>query len=209
MSGGPRALLVDYGGVLTNPLLETVSRYAELSGLSLTDLAMAQTRVGDVLGVPPMAALEIALITEARFLELMSEALRRLTGRTMDAARFHEQWFAGRRPNREFLDYLGALGGPRLAMVTNNVREWRPFWQANVPAGLFDVVVDSSVEGVRKPDRRFFEIALRRVGCAPEECVLVDDTEENCVAAAALGIRAIRFVDTAAAIAEIDKELAR
>lgn len=209
MNGRTRALLVDYGGVLTNPVHEAITRYTELSGVTPSDLAMAQTRVGDVLGIPPMAALETAAISEARFLALMSQAVRRLTGRTMDVSRFHEQWFAGRVPNTAFIDYLRGLAGLRMAMVTNNVREWRPFWRANLPPGLFDVVVDSSVEGVRKPDRRFFEIALRRIGCAPRECVLVDDTAENCVAAAELGIRAIPFEDTAQAIAAIEKELDR
>lgn len=204
-----KALLVDYGGVLTNPLIETLTRYAQLTGLSLEELAIAQARVADVLGMPPLAALEIAAITEARFIELMAAALYDLTGKTMDAGRFHVQWFAGRVPNHEFIEYLSVLSVPTLAMVTNNVREWRLFWRANVPDGLFDVIVDSSQERVRKPDPRFFEIVLERVGCAAQECVLVDDTAENCTAAAALGMRTIRFVDTPQAIAAIDRELDR
>lgn len=209
MSARIRALLVDYGGVLTNPLPETITRYAQLTGLSLEELAIAQTRVGRQLGMPPMAALETASISEARFLAMMSDALRDMTGRTMDVEHFHEQWFAGRVPNHAFIDHLRGIRHIRLAMVTNNVREWRPFWQANVPDGLFGVIVDSSEERVRKPDPKFFEIALERVGHAPHECLLIDDTAENCAAATTLGIRAIRFENTAQAIAAIDEELHR
>lgn len=209
MSARPPALLVDYGGVLTNPLAETVTRYAQLTGLSLETLAAAQTRVAGELGMPPMAALEIAAITEARFLALMNAALCELTGATLDTERFHEQWFAGRVPNDELIEHLRRRADCVKAMVTNNVLEWRPFWRANVPDGLFDVVVDSSAEGVRKPDPRFFAIVLERVDRRPGECVLVDDTQENCVAARKLGIRAIRFQDTTQAIAAIDLELAR
>jgi putative hydrolase of the HAD superfamily len=205
-----RGLLVDYGGVLTNPLIDTVTRYAELNRIRPEHIAAAASRVADELGMPPMAALEIAAISEAEFVALMSSALLRLTGKTLDAGKFHEQWFAGRTPNRELIAYLLGLdtARTRLALVTNNVREWRPFWRANVPPELFGVIVDSSAEGVRKPDPRFFEIALERIGLPADRCVLVDDTAENCVAAKELGIRTVQFVDTEQAIAAIEWELA-
>lgn len=75
-----------------------------------------------------------------------------------------------------------------------------PRWYERVEArtGLSRYVRWSGVScelGVRKPDARFFECLLGRIGRTPDECVFVDDQPRNCDAAAALGIHAIRFVD--------------
>lgn len=59
---------------------------------------------------------------------------------------------------------------------------------------LFDVVVESSKVGVRKPDRRIYEIACEQIGVAPDKCVYLDDLGDNCKGAAALGMVAIKVV---------------
>ncbi|GAA5830488.1 hypothetical protein JCM11251_002488 [Rhodosporidiobolus azoricus] len=58
--------------------------------------------------------------------------------------------------------------------------------------GLFDEYVESCVEGMRKPDPRFFQLALERVGVKAEEAVFLDDIGHNLAAAAKLGIKTIR-----------------
>ncbi len=100
--------------------------------------------------------------------------------------------------------------GYRTALLTNNVAEFRDAWRAMLPADeLFDLVVDSSEVGRRKPDPRFFELALERLNVAPARCVFLDDFEGNVAAAAALGMRAIVVGrDRAAALAELDVILA-
>ena len=100
--------------------------------------------------------------------------------------------------------------GYRTALLTNNVAEFRDAWRAMLPADeLFDVIVDSSEVGRRKPDPRFFELALERLNVAPARCVFLDDFEGNVAAAAALGMRAIVVGrDRAAALAELDAILA-
>lgn len=84
--------------------------------------------------------------------------------------------------------------GLEVALVTNNIAEFRDGWRSLVPVDeLFDVVVDSSEEGVRKPDPRIFERALDRLGgVAPDRAVFLDDYEGNVNAARALGLHAIR-----------------
>jgi putative hydrolase of the HAD superfamily len=59
--------------------------------------------------------------------------------------------------------------------------------------GLFDVKVISALVGVAKPDPAIYRVLLERLGTRPESTVFVDDREQNIAAAAALGIRAIRF----------------
>jgi epoxide hydrolase-like predicted phosphatase len=84
--------------------------------------------------------------------------------------------------------------GLKTAIVTNNIKEYGAKWRALLPLDeIFDVVVDSCEEGVRKPDRRIFELTLRRLGgVAPERAIFLDDAPGNVAAAAALGLHAIR-----------------
>jgi epoxide hydrolase-like predicted phosphatase len=83
--------------------------------------------------------------------------------------------------------------GIKTAVVTNNIKELSAQWRALLPLDeLFDVVVDSSEEGIRKPDARIFRLALERLGgVAPERAVFLDDAPGNVAAARALGMRAI------------------
>ncbi len=209
MSAPVKAILVDYGGVLTNPLAETVAAYAALHGVAPELIGQAQRVAGRHLGADPMALLEKGAIAEADFLAAVGAALTVLSGRTFPVHRFREQWFAGRTLNAGFLSEVLALRGQgyRLALATNNVREWREQWQRLVSPDLFDVVVDSSAEGVRKPEPEFFEIALARLGLPAQECLLVDDSEENCAAARALGLRTVRFDSSAQAVRDVHEEL--
>ena len=83
--------------------------------------------------------------------------------------------------------------GLRTAVVTNNIKEFSAAWRELLPvAELFDLVVDSCEEGVRKPDPRIFATALERLGgIAPERAVFLDDAPGNVAAARALGLHAI------------------
>ncbi|GAA5856464.1 hypothetical protein JCM8547_008755 [Rhodosporidiobolus lusitaniae] len=64
--------------------------------------------------------------------------------------------------------------------------------QTYVLKGLFDEFIESCVEGLRKPDPRFFQLALDRLGVKAEETVFLDDIGHNLAAAAKLGIKTIR-----------------
>ena len=68
----------------------------------------------------------------------------------------------------------------------------------------FDVIVESSVVGVRKPDPRFYEIACERLGIRPEEAVFLDDLGVNLKPARAMGMTTIKVTEPAAAIAELE-----
>jgi putative hydrolase of the HAD superfamily len=93
----------------------------------------------------------------------------------------------------------------RLAILTNNVREWEPLWRTKLPIDeIFETVVDSAFVGVRKPDPAIYAIVLERLELPAEACVLVDDVAVNIEAARALGFAAVHFHDTDQAIAELD-----
>jgi len=98
------------------------------------------------------------------------------------------------------------VDGIRTAMITNNVREFGDGWRSLIPVDeLFEVVIDSSHAGVRKPDPRIFHLALDALGVEPTAAVFLDDFPGNIDAAAALGIRGILVgSDRHAAIDELD-----
>lgn len=204
-------LISDFGGVLTSPLLEAFAAVQAREGVPLDALGRAMVAVAERDGAHPLAELETGRMTEADFLGRLEEAMEAELGRRVSLERFAETWWAALRLNEELLDHYRALRdrGVRLAICTNNVREWEPRWRAMLPVDeLFDVVVDSAFVGVRKPERRIYEITLERLGRPAERAVFVDDVEENVTAAAALGMRGVHFRDTAAGIAAIEAGLA-
>jgi epoxide hydrolase-like predicted phosphatase len=102
--------------------------------------------------------------------------------------------------------------GYKTALVTNNVKEGSKMWRSLLDVdALFDIVIDSSDVGVRKPNRAIFELALEQLGVAdPSSAVFLDDLDSNLVTARALGMQTILVGDPPdAALDELDALLAR
>ena len=68
---------------------------------------------------------------------------------------------------------------------------------------LFDVIVESSVEGIRKPNPRIYEIACDRMDVRPDDCVFLDDLGINLKPAKALGMTTIKVVEEDQAIKDL------
>jgi len=92
------------------------------------------------------------------------------------------------------------------ALVTNNVREFGDAWRSIVPLDeLFDVVVDSSEVGMRKPNPSIYQHALALLGgVSPGRAVFLDDAPGNVEGARAAGLLAILVVEPDQALAELD-----
>jgi epoxide hydrolase-like predicted phosphatase len=100
--------------------------------------------------------------------------------------------------------------GYTTALVTNNVAEFRDHWQRMLPVEeLFDLVVDSSQVGLRKPDPAIYRLTLESLGGIPaERTVFLDDYVSNIEAATALGIHGILVgEDPLSALADLDRLL--
>ncbi|MDQ2761451.1 MAG: HAD family phosphatase [Actinomycetota bacterium] len=205
-----RVVVVDYGGVLTNPIADTIGQFAEHLGCQPADLLRALANTAGASGEPPMARLERAEITELEFLRTMGDSLSEITGRPTDLSAFREAWFLGRTVNGEMIEYLRKLRdrGQPLAMLSNNVLEWEPRWRNIVPAQeLFEEIVISANEQCRKPEPRIYEITTERLGVPAGNCLLIDDDQTNCEAAQAHGMHAHRFTETAGAVEAIERWL--
>ena len=74
--------------------------------------------------------------------------------------------------------------------------------------GLFDVIIESSKEGIRKPDPRIYALACERVGVAPQAVVYLDDLGINLKPARDLGMTTIKVVSEQQAIDDLSRILA-
>jgi putative hydrolase of the HAD superfamily len=203
---GYEAVVSDFGGVLTTPLSLTFAALGEQGGFDPGALGAALRRIAERDGAHPLFELECGRMTEREFMGRLAAQLREDTGRDVELGSFAERYFAHLRPNEPMIAFLAELRdrGYRLALLTNNVREWEPRWRPMLPIDeLFEVVVDSAFVGMRKPDPAIYRLTCERLGVRAERCVFVDDVEVNCEAARALGMHAVRFTDSAQAIAEV------
>jgi len=82
-----------------------------------------------------------------------------------------------------------------MAMLTNNVREWEPYWRTKLPIDeIFEVVVDSGFVGLRKPDPRIYELACEQLGVEAGEAMFVGDgANDELAGAERVGMRAVKL----------------
>jgi epoxide hydrolase-like predicted phosphatase len=199
-------VISDFGGVLTTPLIQSFVAFQDETGIAMETLGVAMQRIADRDGAHPLFELEKGKLTEGDFLQRIADELEPELGHRPEMHRFSEIYFDALEPNQPMIDLMRELKGHglRMALLTNNVREWEPHWRAMVPIDeLFEVVVDSAFVGCRKPEQRIYEIVLERIGLPPDACLFVDDVEVNCEAARELGMTPVHFRTNDQAIEEI------
>ena len=200
------ALVSDFGGVLTMPLLEAFGRVNAERGITPEALRDAMTLSAARDPEPPLFRLERGQLTAEAFFTGLSERLEEVLGQPVDTSDYGTCLIAAMQPNEAMLAHYRGLRerGVRLAVLTNNVREWQPLWRTRWGIDdLFELVVDSGFEGVRKPEPAIYQRTLERLGLPGEACVFVDDLEVNLPPAAALGMHTVHYRDPAQAISEI------
>lgn len=203
------AIVCDFGGVLTTPLAGSFAAFAAQSDIPAQALNLALTAIAERDGAHPLHELETGRLSEADFFGAIEAELTRRFERETSLASFSDVYWQNLSPNHELIDLLLTLTGRlRLALLTNNVREWEPRWRAMLPVEqIFEFVIDSSAVGLRKPDPAIYALTLQRLALPPAACLFIDDYAENCAAAAAAGMQTVHFRDNAQAIAEIERAL--
>jgi epoxide hydrolase-like predicted phosphatase len=206
----PKAIVSDFGGVLTTPLGNAFAAWSQETGVALEDLGKALSDSLERHGEHPLFVLERGELTETEFIARLELELgdgRRIGG-------MGEAFLAGLERNQEMIDLVADLRrrGLRTALLTNNVREWEPRWRSMLPEidDVFEVVVDSAFVGMRKPEPEIYRLTVERLGggLRAEDCIFVDDMEINCDAARDLGMVAVRFETTDQARADVEAALA-
>jgi putative hydrolase of the HAD superfamily len=211
--GGPiQAVVSDFGGVLTTPLMNSFLALQDAHGVSAEDFGKAMSaaaEAGD--GENPLFKLERGDVTEAQFLDILRDGFEAVAGHRPELHRFSEIFFEALDPNEPMIELMREckVGGRRMAMLTNNVREWEPLWRTMLPVDeIFETVIDSGFVGYRKPERQIYEITLERLGLPASACLFVDDMELNCAAARELGFTTVHYREPDQAIAEVRAVLA-
>ena len=210
-----RVLISDFGGVLTTPLLHSFMAFQDRTGISGTSLGKAMQRIYERDGEHPLYELEKGHVSEDEFLTTLRTELAAEMGHEPEMHGFKEIYFEALHPNDSMIELMREVkaSGRRMALLTNNVREWEPLWRSMLPVDeIFELIVDSAFVGMRKPEPEIYTLTLERLRdhdpaelgkLEPDECLFVDDLEVNCVAARDLGLGAVHFRDNAQAIAEI------
>ncbi|HEX6585353.1 MAG TPA: HAD family phosphatase [Solirubrobacterales bacterium] len=200
-------MISDFGGVLTTPLVQSFAAVQDETGIPFEELGKAMARIAHDEGRHPLFELETGNLSEPEFLDKVSDALEPSLGHRPELHRFKEIYFEALHPNEPMIELMREVksSGRRMALLTNNVREWEPFWRSMLPVDeIFELIVDSGFVGCRKPDREIYDLTLERLGGAdPTECLFIDDTDVNCEAAAKLGMTAVHYRRNGQAIAEV------
>ena len=207
-----KAVISDFGGVLTTPLLNAFAALQDEIGLDAGALGRAMQRIADRQGEHPLYDLERGRIAETRFLSTLSRELATDVGHEPELHRFSEIYFDALEVNEPMIRLMQDVKSRRYrtALLTNNIREWEPHWRAMLPVDqIFEVVVDSAFVDTRKPEHRIYELTVERLGngIVPSDCLFIDDVELNVAAAREVGMRAVRFRSNEQTIPEIESAL--
>jgi putative hydrolase of the HAD superfamily len=201
------AVIWDFAGVLTNPVMSRLEEMSAARGLAPD--AMRHAIMGDYGAdgsMHPWHQLERGEIDLARYSELQRDTFAALGLESIGQSL--SQGFAGAGPNEAMLDLVRRVRatGVRTAILTNNLAQFRAGWKAMVDAdNLVELIIDSSEVGMRKPERRIYELTVERLGVAASRSVFLDDLEANVAGALAAGLLAIHVgLDNTVAIAEVE-----
>ena len=204
-------VISDFGGVLTSPLIDAFLAVQNDTGISAEQFGEAMRLIRDKEGKHPLFELECGRISEANFLKKVELGLQDVYGTSVSLHGFRNSYFDALHPNDAMIELMRRLkkSDYRMAMLTNNVKEWEPLWRAKLPVDeIFEQIVDSAFVGLRKPDHAIYELLLERLGgIEAASCVFIDDIDVNCKAAEELGMTSVHFQDTDQAITEIGQAL--
>ena len=198
-----RAVLFDFGGVVLSSPFEAFESYERREGLAPGTIRSINATNPDA---NAWARLERAELDLDRFVEVFeAEALE--LGHVVSGAEVLECLKGELRP--EMVRAIELLRGRfALALLTNNFLTGTPDWSSGGSfselVDLFDVIVESSRVGCRKPERRFYEIALEALDIAADEAVFLDDLGVNLKPARAMGMTTIKVTDPDVALAELE-----
>lgn len=188
-----KAIFFDFGGVFTASPFHAVTDFA--SGLGVAPELFAGTIFGQygVDGAHPWHQMERGEITlEDARKQIMALGVE--NGFEADIYAVFASMGSTGGVKEKLADFAATLrpSGFTTACVTNNVKEFGEGWRNLIPtAEIFNHIIDSCEEGVRKPEPEIFQIALERAGVKPEEVLFLDDFEGNLEAAKVLGIDGI------------------
>jgi putative hydrolase of the HAD superfamily len=200
-----RAVIFDLGGVVFPSPFDAFDAYERDAGLPprfIRTVVAASAEDG------AWARFERSELSFADFCSAL-EAECADAGGTIDAAALMQGIGAGFAPRPEMTRAIVRLRneGLRIGALTNN---WAQPGATTLrgPADLgFHAVVESAIEGIRKPDPRIYELVCERLDVTPDACVFLDDLGVNLKPARAMGMTTIKVIDPTDALVELGSHL--
>jgi putative hydrolase of the HAD superfamily len=193
-----KALLVDFGGVLTTDIWSSFAAFCEQRGLDTGAAKQLFRENPDA--VATLRGLETGEVEpadfERRFAALLGTEPEGLV----------EGLFAGLQPDQPMLEAVGRArdAGVPTGLISNS---WVMDHYTDEIRSLFDEVVISAEVGLHKPQPEIYLLAAERLGVGPEDCVFVDDLRENCAGAEAVGMTAVLHRDAVETISRVEELL--
>lgn len=198
-AASPKALVLDFGGVISRTLFET------------HDLSEA------ALGLPPgtltwrgpfdpqtdalWQAMQADHITEREYWMARTQSVGKLLGEEWNDMQTFVQRARGAdvqaviRPEAIAAVHQAKASGCKLAVLSNELDLfYGASFRERLPLlNLFDVIIDATYTGILKPDRRAYELCTEALGLSAGECVFVDDQSRNVLGAMRLGWQTVQF----------------
>lgn len=197
--GARTGLLIDWGGVLTTNLFASFHAHCVQAGIDPQSL-LGRFRT-DPAARELLIALETGELQEAAFEQRFAALLN------VDSDGLIDGLFAGVLPDTAMLAAvrLAREAGVRTALVSNSWGVHR--YPHDLFEEIFDGVVISGEEGIRKPASRMYELGAERAGVPAELCVFVDDLTFNLTPAEDLGMATILHTAAETTIPELERLL--
>jgi epoxide hydrolase-like predicted phosphatase len=189
---GLRALVVDWGGVLTEPLGDAVRAWAEIDGVDFEHYLTVMrewlgTEQGELAADNPVAALERGEIEVPHFEAQLAARLTEVSAQPVAADGLLQRMFDQfeHAPAMAALVLRAKRAGLTTGLLSNS---WGNEYPREGWDKMFDAVVISGEVGMRKPEAEIYTHVLDLLGVRPGETVFVDDLQPNVDAAEALGL---------------------
>lgn len=200
-----KAVIFDFGGVITASPFEAFNRLEEERGLPADFIRSVNAANPHTNAWAQFERAEI----DARRFDVLFEAEAEALGHRLEGRAVLAVLSGAIRPEMvRALDQLGSAGY-RLACITNNVPSGHGAGMARSGDAKdayeqvfarFEHVIESSKAGVRKPDPRIYMMMCEHLKLAPADCIYLDDLGINCKPAATLGMAAIKVTSGAQAL---------
>jgi len=198
-SGFKRALLVDFGGVLTTSIWVAFGEFCDSEGLERETVRALFRDDPEALAL--LRGLETGELDEDAFEPRFATLLG-----LEDHDRLIQRLFAGLGPDEAMIGGVRAARSSGIAtgLISNS---WGLGIYDRAPVDLFDATVISGDVGIHKPQPEIYRLACSRLGVEPSQAVFVDDLRENVAGAEAVGMAGLLHRDTAATLAELERLL--
>ena len=197
-----RAVIFDLGGVVLGSPLHAIARYERELGIPEGFINRVVVDTGPAGG---WSRLERGELSMEDFFAAFDRDCEN-AGQRISARDLMERIAESSAPRPLMLEAIRRIRarGLRTAALTNNWAEDDGREGTKLLEPHFDVFVESSVLGLRKPDPRIYEHTCREIGVEPPQAVFLDDIGRNLKAARAMGMATIKVVEPAQALSELE-----